>query len=70
MLQIKSALISGLLMGFLGVAGYIVSVGDVFKLDIHALVNVLVLSILTTLVSLIKSGLTTTSGTFAGIKVK
>lgn len=65
-INIKSALVSGVITGILGVAGYIIEVGDIFKLDVHTLVNVGALSALTTIVSLIKSFLTTSSGNFVG----
>lgn len=69
--NIKSAIVSGLIVGVLGVAGQIISVGDVFKLDWHALVNVGVISALTACVSALKSLLTTDKGNFAGIvKIK
>ena len=68
--NLKSALVSGIITGVLGIAGYIIGVGDVFKLDVHSLVNVFALSALTTIVSLIKSVMTTSDGTVAGIQVK
>ena len=72
--QIKSALVSAGIAAVLGVAGYILSVGDIFLIDIRGLSNVAVLSFLTafvTVVSLIKSAGTTRAGNFAGaIKVK
>lgn len=69
-LSIKSALVSGVLMGILAIGGYIIGVGDVFKLDSHALINSGVMAALTALVSLVKAALTTNSGTVAGIQVK
>jgi hypothetical protein len=69
-ISLKSALVSGVITGILGVAGYIIGVGDVFALDVHTLVNVAALSGLTTVVSLIKAGLTTNTGTLGGIKIK
>lgn len=69
-ISIKSALFSGLLMGVLAIAGYIVGVGDVFQIDPHALVNAGVMAALTTLISLVKSGLTDRNGTIAGVQVK
>lgn len=63
----KSALISTLLMAFLGVAGYVISLQNVFAIDWHALVNVAVMSLLTGLVSLTKNFLTSNSGVFAGV---
>lgn len=70
MTAIKSALISALIAAVLSVSGYIVGVGDVFKLDPHALVNAGVLSALTAIVSLIKAGLTTDSGKALGVQIK
>ena len=68
--NIKSALVSGVIAGILGIAGYIISVGDVFKLDVHSIVNVGILAFLTTIVSLIKTILTTGQGTIVGIQIK
>lgn len=68
--SIKSALVSGVITGILGIAGYIIGVGDIFKLDVHTLLNVGALAALTTVVSLIKAGLTTDRGTIAGVQVK
>lgn len=69
--KIKSALVSAIITAILAIAGYILGVGDVFNLDLHALVNVASLSALTALVSLIKSFLTTPQGNFVGaVEVK
>lgn len=65
--SIKSALVSTLLMAVLTVGTYIVSVGDVFNLNYHTITNLFVLSLVTGIVSLLKSILTDESGTFAGI---
>lgn len=65
-MNFKSALISGLITGVLGIAGYIIGVGDIFKLDVHTLLNVFSLSALTTVVSILKSFLTTNAGNFVG----
>lgn len=64
--NVKSAVISGLLMAGIGVSGYITSLGDVFSIDPKALVNVAVMAFLTSVVSIVKSLLTTKSGDFVG----
>lgn len=64
---LKSALVSTILMGILAVLGYILQVGDVFKLEWHDLINIGVMALLTGLVSLIKTVLTSSDGVFAGI---
>lgn len=64
--QLKSALVSGVLTAILAGLGYVVGIGDVFKIDVHAIVNVVALSFGTTIISLIKSFLTTDEGKFAG----
>jgi hypothetical protein len=64
--NIKSALVSGVITGVLAIAGYIIGLGDVFAIDIHSLVNVGALAVLTTVVSLVKSWLTTDAGKFVG----
>lgn len=68
--SLKSALVTSLLSAALGIAGYIVSVADVFKLNFHALINVGVFALLTPLISLLKSLLTQTDGTALGIRIK
>lgn len=67
---IKSALISAGIAVVLAVSGYIIGVGDVFKLDPHALINAAVLSALVAIVSLIKAGFTQTDGTALGVQIK
>ncbi len=69
-LAIKSALISGLITGIIGVAGYIMGVGDLWKLDVHALLNVFAMSALTSIVSLVKAAMTKEDGTVAGTNLQ
>lgn len=64
---IKSALVSTVLMAILSVAGYILQLGDVFKVDLHTLTNVAVISFLTGIVSVLKNLLTNEEGRFVGI---
>jgi thiamine transporter ThiT len=68
--NIKSALVTTLLMGILAMAGYIIGVGDIFKLNTHVLINSGVMAVLAGIVSLIKSYGTTDHGTFAGVQIK
>ncbi len=65
--NIQGALISGLLMALVATGGYIIGVGDIFKLNAHALVNTGVMAGLTAVVSLLKSLLTNSQGVFLGI---
>lgn len=65
--NIKSALISAFVTAVLGMAGYVIGVGDVFKLDGHALINVGALSALTAIVSILKAFFTTEKGEFLGV---
>lgn len=64
--NIKSALVYGLLSGLLAVLVYVVSVGDVFALDSHALINAGVFGLAGSIVSIVKNLLTTDSGKFLG----
>ena len=64
--KIKSALVSTVIAGILAGAMYVVGVGDVFAIEIKALINVFSLAALSGVVSLIKAGLTTTQGDFVG----
>lgn len=56
-----SAVVSGVIVA---VFGYILSVGDVWKLDIHSLVNI---GLMTFIASIIKYLGTTENGNFAGV---
>ena len=68
---IKSALISSLLSAVGAMAGYVVGLGDVFKVEWQALVNIGILTILVGVVSLVKSVGTNSRGEFAGVvKIK
>jgi hypothetical protein len=67
--NIKSALVSGVIMGILAIAAYIIGVGDIFSLNFHSLANAGALATLVTIVSLFKSFITTETGTVAGIQV-
>ncbi len=64
--QIKSALVSGILTAVLAGAGYVVGLGDIFAIDVHNLTNIVSLAFLTTIISLVKSLLTTREGNFVG----
>ncbi len=70
LVNIKSALVSGVLMAILGIATYIIGLGSVFSADGKTIVNIGVLALLTSIVSFVKSSLTTDQGTFSGIKIK
>lgn len=62
----KSALVSAVIMTVIAVAGYVIGLGDLWKIEFHAIINIGVMAFLTGLVSLIKNFLTSDSGTFAG----
>lgn len=68
--SLKSALVSVLLAMVISTGGYVIGVGDVFKLDWQALVNTGVLSGVVGIVSLAKSYGTNNKGKFMGIQVK
>lgn len=57
-------------MAVLAIAMYVLSVGDVMQINTISLVNVAVMSLMTGVVSMIKSLGTTETGIFAGVKVK
>ena len=65
--SLKSALVSAVLMAVVAMAGYVIGLGDLWKIDVHILTNIGVMALLTGIVSLIKNFLTSDSGTFAGI---
>ena len=66
-INIKSALVYGLLSALLAICVYAVGIGDVFKMDWKALVNAGFFAFLMALVSLLKNLLTTDSGKFMGL---
>ena len=66
-INIKSALVYGVLSALLAMVLYVTSVGDIFKVSWQALVNSGVFGFLIVLVSLLKNLLTTDSGNFLGI---
>jgi hypothetical protein len=68
--NIKSALVSGVIMAILAIAGYVLGVGDVYSLDHKMIVNTGVMALLTAIVSYIKSSATDDAGKFLGITVK
>lgn len=63
---IKSALVSGLIMGVLAMVVIVVQNGSIFNLDWHTLVNAGVMGLLTSLASLLKTAGTTNTGHFLG----
>lgn len=67
---LKSALVSVILAMIIAVGGYIIGVGDVFKLDWHALVNAGVLSGVVGIVSVAKNSITNDDGKALGMQVK
>ena len=62
--NVKSALIYGLIFGLVAVVGYMLKVGTVFALDWHILVDSFVFGFLG---SVIKNLLTTSEGNFVGL---
>lgn len=66
-INIKSALVYGVLSGLLAIASYAISIGDVFNLDLKVLINAGVFGFLVVVVSLIKNFLTNADGKFLGV---
>lgn len=66
-INIKSALVYGVLSAFLAMIIYAVGVGDVFLIDWKELANAGVYGLLVVLVSFIKNLLTTDKGNFVGL---
>ena len=64
--NIKSALVYGVLWAMLAMGIYTVQVGDIFALNFKDLVNAGAFGFLGIVVSLLKNILTTDSGNFAG----
>ncbi len=69
--EVKNALVWVVLTAIVVVLAYVISVGDIFKLDWRVMINLGVLSLCNGVISLIKSFMTNyEKGTIAGIKVK
>ncbi len=68
--NLKSALISAMLMALIGIITYVLGVGNIFDLDFHSLLNIGVIAFLTGLVSYFKSSMTTSTGTFGGVQIR
>ncbi|MGI9118429.1 MAG: hypothetical protein ACR2IQ_02680 [Minisyncoccia bacterium] len=67
MKQIKSAIISALLVAIIATLGYITTVGSIWKIDWRVIIDVGVMSLTTGLASILKNLLTTGNGKFLGI---
>lgn len=65
--SVKRAAISMLLMAIVAGAVYVIGLGDVFAVNIHSLVNIVSISLLTGFVSLVNSLFTTNDNKFLGI---
>ena len=69
--DIVSAMVSGLLMGLLVVLVEIVQTGSIWGLEWKTLLNLGILAVITSMISFLKSLLTTDSGNFLGkVKIK
>jgi len=68
-INFKSAVVSGLITGIIGIGLYVVGVGDLWKVDFHSLINIGSISAISAIVSLVKNFLSTNSGSVAGIQV-
>lgn len=67
----KSAFVSFVLTVVLAGAVYVVGIGDIFAIELHAFINVIAMAGLVFIISLIKSWATTKQGDFLGaVKIK
>jgi hypothetical protein len=70
-INFKNALITALLWAVVGAGGYVLGIGDIFKIDFHTLANVAFIPALAFLISWVKGLLTTSDGHFLGVvKIK
>ena len=67
--NLRSAFWYGILTSLFIGAVYVVHVGDIFAIDFHKLINLMVLGLLEFFISIVKNFFTTSSGTFLGMKV-
>lgn len=68
--NIKSAFVTFIYFAILAMGGYVVGIGDIFKIDLHALVNVGVMAGLAGMVSLLKALTTSSTGKALGMQIK
>lgn len=69
--NVKSAVVSGLLTALLAMAMYVIGLGDVFAINTKEITNIGAMALITSIVSLLKSLLTTDDGKFMGsVEVK
>lgn len=69
-LEVKSAIVSGVIMALVVVITEVLVAGNIWVLDLKALLNTGIIAFLTIFVSFLKSLLTTSNGTIAGVKIK
>lgn len=69
--EVKSALVYAVLSAVLATLMYVIGIGDIFKIEMKALINIGVMSLFVGITSIIKNFLTSSSGKFLGaIQVK
>jgi len=68
--DVKEALAMGIIMALVVVILEVIAAKSIFGLDWKTLANTGVMAFLTVFVSFLKSLLTTSSGTLAGVKIK
>ncbi len=68
-INVKSALVFGVIVGIGAIIVYTFKVGDIFKLDWHTLVNSFYFGFAGVFLSLVKSLITTNSGSVGGVQV-
>lgn len=66
-INIKSAIVYGLVAGLLAIGMYVIEIGSIFAIDWAKLADAGVMAMVVTLVSLIKNLLTTEAGNFLGV---
>lgn len=64
--SIRQALVMGIVAGILATIAYVLKVGDVFAIDVHALVNVFALAGFTAISAFLTNLGTTKKGNFLG----
>jgi cytochrome c oxidase subunit IV len=64
--DVKQALSLVIVTLVIQICGYIISVGDIFAISLHALANAAIIPCLVLIVSLLQTGFTTSDGRFLG----
>ena len=65
--DVLSALVSAIIGGIFAMGVYVLKIGNIFSIDIHSMINVGAIALITGIVALIQAFLTTSDGNVVGL---